>query len=93
MKKIFALALAALLSCAAYAAADPDAPAAGGCGDDDLVVATGKASDRRVSGRRPAATARPAPGVQAPQPGGCRRRRPRWMPARSPRSHPPGSRR
>lgn len=43
MKKIFALALAALLSCAAYAAADPDAPAAGGCGDDDLVVATGKA--------------------------------------------------
>lgn len=43
MKKIFALALAAVMSCSALAAADPDAPAAGGCGDDDLVVATGKA--------------------------------------------------
>ena len=43
MKKIFALLLAALVSSAAFAAADADAPAAGGCGDDDLVIATGKA--------------------------------------------------
>jgi TRAP-type uncharacterized transport system substrate-binding protein len=43
MKKILILAVAAMLSSVAFAAADPDAPAAGGCSDSALSIGTGKA--------------------------------------------------